>query len=187
MARRALDLAGHRDRKVIGVARFSRPELADWLQDRRIETIACDLLALEALDQLPDAAGVVSMFAMKFGTTGQEDQTWAMNAFLPGLVVQRYRRSRIVAFSTGNVYPLTPVDSGGPTEDQPPEPGGRIRDELPGTGTDSEPIRAEHSKIPMAIIRLNYAVELRYGILIDLAQKVSRMTSRSTWAWATSM
>ena len=114
---------------------------------------------------------VVSMFAMKFGSTGQESQTWAMNSFLPGLVALKYRRSRIVAFSTGNVYGLVPVARGGSTETDPPEPVGEYAMSCLGR----ERILEHFSRtmgIPMALIRLNYAVEMRYGVLVDLARKV---------------
>ncbi len=89
MARRAFDAAGHRDRRVVGVARFTSPETEAWLNARGVETIRCDLLEPGAIDKLPDSPNVVSMFAMKFGSTGQEHQTWAMNSFLPGLVARQ--------------------------------------------------------------------------------------------------
>ena len=111
------------------------------------------------------------MFAMKFGSTGQEYQTWAMNSFLPGLVALKYRRSRIVAFSTGNVYGLVPVSRGGSTETDPPRPVGEYAMSCLGR----ERILEHFSRtmgIPMALIRLNYAVEMRYGVLVDLARKV---------------
>lgn len=171
MARRALDMAGQPDRKVVGVARFSNPALVDWLRERRIEPVACDLLEPGAIERLPDVPLVVSMFAMKFGTGGQPDLTWVMNAFLPGLVAQRFRSSRIVAFSTGNVYPLTPAASGGPVESDALGPVGEYAMSCVGR----ERILSYHSRslgTPMALIRLNYAVELRYGILVEVARKV---------------
>jgi dTDP-4-dehydrorhamnose reductase len=171
MARRAFDAFGHGDRRVIGVARFSEPGSESWLQDRGIETIRCDLLEPGALARLPEVANVVSMFAMKFGATGQEARTWAMNAFLPGLVADRYHRSRIVAFSTGNVYGLEPVAGGGSRETDPTRPIGEYGMSCLGR----ERILEHQSRvlgIPMALIRLNYAVEMRYGVLVDLARKV---------------
>jgi nucleoside-diphosphate-sugar epimerase len=171
MARRAFDASGRRERRVVGVARFTDPESESWLRDRGVETIRCDLLEPDALERLPEVPNVVSMFAMKFGSTGQEFQTWAMNSFLPGLVARQYRRSRIVAFSTGNVYGLVPVSQGGSTESDPPRPVGEYAMSCLGR----ERILEHFSRtmdIPMALIRLNYAVEMRYGVLVDLARKV---------------
>jgi nucleoside-diphosphate-sugar epimerase len=171
MARRAFDASGHGDRRVIGVARFSAPGSESWLRDRGIETIRSDLLDTDALARLPEVPNVVSMFAMKFGATGQEARTWAMNAFLPGMVAERYRRSRIVAFSTGNVYGLEPVGGGGSRETDPPRPVGEYGMSCLGR----ERILEHQSRtlgIPMALIRLNYAVEMRYGVLVDLGRKV---------------
>src|SRR6476646_9347477 len=123
LARRASDQTGA-EKRIIAVARFTNPSLASQLSSEGIETIACDLLDPGRLTDLPDAANVVFMAARKFGTTGAEYLTWAMNTYLPGLVAERYRDSRIVAFSTGNVYPLTPVKDGGAVESTPVEPKG---------------------------------------------------------------
>src|SRR5262249_30191447 len=123
------------------------------------------------LERLPEAPYIVSMFAMKFGSTGQESKTWAMNCLLPGLVARRFQRSRIVAFSTGNVYGLVPVSGGGSREADPPRPAGEYAMSCLGR----ERILEHFSRtlgIPMALIRLNYAVEMRYGVLVDLARKV---------------
>jgi nucleoside-diphosphate-sugar epimerase len=171
MARRAFDASGRCDRRVLGVARFSEPGCESWLRDRGIEPIRCDLLDPDALERLPEVPNVVSMFAMKFGATGQEARTWAMNAFLPGLVAGRYRRSRIVAFSTGNVYGLEPVRGGGSREADPPRPVGEYGMSCLGR----ERVLEHQSRtlgIPMALIRLNYAVEMRYGVLVDLGRRV---------------
>ena len=157
MARRAFDAAGRRDRRVFGVARFSEPGRESWLRDRGIEPIGCDLLDPEALGRLPEVPNV-----MKFGATGQEARTWGVNAFLPGLVAAKYRRSRIVAFSTGNVYGLAPVGGGGCRETDPTRPVGEY-----GMSCLGRERVLEHQRrtlgIPMAVIRLNYAVEMRYG------------------------
>ena len=112
MAHRASDLAGT-PRRVIGVARFSSPEAESALREHGVETVRCDLLDEEAVARLPDAPNVVFMAGRKFGSTGSEPLTWAMNCFLPTVVCRRYAGSRIVAFSTGNVYGLAPVGSGG--------------------------------------------------------------------------
>ncbi len=170
MARRASDAAGS-NRKVIGVARFSSDHLESWLQHHGVETIRCDLLDSTQLDHLPDVPNIVFMAGMKFGSTGQEARTWAMNAYLPGLVCQKFRNSRIVAFSTGNVYGLTPVSDGGSVESDPLRPVGEYAMSCVGRERVFEHFSRE-LKVPMAILRLNYAVELRYGVLVDLARRV---------------
>src|SRR4029077_3645413 len=121
MAKRASNLAG-KSRRVIGVSRFSSPKLESQLQLAGVETLRSDLLDPKSLSALPDAANIVFMAGMKFGCTGQESLTWAMNSFLPGLVSERYRNSRIAAFSTGNVYGLSPVSKQGSRETDPLHP-----------------------------------------------------------------
>jgi nucleoside-diphosphate-sugar epimerase len=170
MARRAFDQA-HISRRVIGVARFSEDGLEERLQKHGVQTIRCDLLDPEQLARLPEVPNVLAMVGMKFGATGQEARTWAVNAFLPGLICHRFRRARIVAFSTGNVYGLTPVALGGSVETDPLAPVG----EYALSAVGRERIYEHFSRtlgIPMALLRLNYATELRYGVLVDLAQKI---------------
>ena len=126
MAKRASDAAGVRSagRKIIGVSRFGKDgkdELRSRLEAWGIQTLAADLLDRRQLGQLPDAPNVVYMAGMKFGSTGNEPLTWAMNTFLPGMVAQRYARSRIAAFSTGNIYGLSPVVRGGSIESETPQ------------------------------------------------------------------
>jgi nucleoside-diphosphate-sugar epimerase len=169
MVRRAFDLLGRRDR-VIGVARFTSGG-EDWLHGHGVETIRCDLLDSDELARLPDAPNVIFMTGMKFGSTGNESLTWAMNSFLPGLACRRFRRSRIVAFSTGNVYGLSPVARGGSTEDDPPGPVGEYAMSCLGRERMFEHF-SRTLGIPIALIRLNYACDLRYGVLVDLARKV---------------
>ncbi len=170
LARRALDAAGSRQR-VIGVARFSDPNVEAGLQRDGVETISSDLLEPMALSQLPDAPNVVFMAAKKFGTTGAESSTWAMNTFLPGLVAERYRAARIVAFSSGNVYPLVPISSGGATEDTPVAPIGEYAESVLGRERLFEYGSAQWGT-NVVLFRLNYAVELRYGVLVDIASAV---------------
>ena len=170
MAKRASDMAGAK-RKIIGVSRFSTEGLTSELRAQGIETVTCDLLDTEALDRLPDAPNILYMAGMKFGSTGNVALTWAMNAHLPGLVARRFRHSRIVAFSTGNVYPLVPVIQGGSTEEDPPQPVGEYAMSCLGR----ERIFEHYSRtlqIPIAMLRLSYAVEMRYGVLADIASKV---------------
>ena len=121
LARRAADMAGIRQR-IVAVARFSNSTLTAELHELDIETIACDLLEAGALSKLPDSPNVIFMAARKFDTSSAEHLTWAMNTFLPGLVAERYRNSRIVTFSTGNVYPLRSEAEGGATESVPVAP-----------------------------------------------------------------
>jgi nucleoside-diphosphate-sugar epimerase len=171
MAKRASDLAGV-TRRVIGVSRFSASSgLVERLHSWGIETHRCDLLDAKSYAQLPDASNVVFMAGMKFGSTGQESLTWAMNTFVPGLVSERYRNSRIAIFSTGNVYGLSPVSRGGSLENDPLHPVGEYALSCLGRERIFEHFSRVY-QIPMSILRLNYAVELRYGVLLDIAQKV---------------
>lgn len=172
MARRASDEAGVR-RRVIGVSRFSQPGLEERLRQHGVETIRCDLLDQSQLDSLPDAPLVIGMTGMKFGATGQAALTWAMNSYLPGMICQKFRRSRIVAFSTGNVYPLAPVAQGGSLETDPLDPVGDYAMSALGRERIYEHF-SRSLEIPMALLRLNYAAELRYGVLVDLAGQIWR-------------
>jgi nucleoside-diphosphate-sugar epimerase len=172
MAKRASEAAGL-GRRVFGVSRFSNAELPEQLKRWGIQPIACDLLDRAQLAKLPDAPNVVYMPGMKFGSSGQQARTWAMDAYLPGLVCERYRSSRMVAFSTGNVNALVPVTSGGAVETDEPRPVGEYGMSCLGRERVLEHFSRELN-IPMAIIRLNYAVEMRYGVLADVAAKVLR-------------
>jgi nucleoside-diphosphate-sugar epimerase len=170
MLKRAADEAGVRKR-VIGVSRFSSADLPRQLQAWGIETVAADLLDVDQLEKLPRVANVVYMAGMKFGTTGQSARTWAMNAVLPAYVARRFRGSRIVAFSTGNVYPMVPVTSGGATEADEPQPVGEYAQSCLGRERVFEHFSRTDST-PVALIRLNYAAEMRYGVLVDMARRV---------------
>jgi nucleoside-diphosphate-sugar epimerase len=170
MARRASDQAGIR-RRVIGVARFSTAGLEERLRSQGVETVRCDLLDPAAVAALPGAANVIVLAGMKFGTTGQEALTWAQNAYLPALVGSHFRGSRLVAFSTGNVYGLTPVALGGSRESDPLSPVGEYACSCVGR----ERLYEYFSRTlgtQAALLRLNYAQEPRYGVLVDLAQRV---------------
>lgn len=170
LARRALDEAGSRS-DVIGVARFSDPKVRDLLESRGVRTLQADLLADDAMKQLPDAANVIFLAARKFGSTGDESTTWAMNTLLPARVADRYRDSRIVALSTGNVYPLSPIESHGPTEDDLTGPIGEYAQSCRGKERMFEYF-SRQCATRTAIVRLNYAIDLRYGVLIDIARRV---------------
>ena len=170
MAKRAIDQAGKKH-AVLGVARFSDARSRETLEAAGVRTIPCDLLDREQVLRLPDAAAVISAVGQKFGTTGAEAATWATNAYLPGLIAERYRGVPTLAFSTGNVYPLVPVVSGGATEETPPGPIGEYAQSALGRERMFE-YCSRRDRTPTTIYRLNYAVELRYGILLEIAQKV---------------
>jgi nucleoside-diphosphate-sugar epimerase len=167
MARRAAP-----DRRIIAVARFSDPAVATALQDEGIEPIRADLLDRGAIAGLPSVPNVIMMAGHKFGTSDAPWRTWATNTLLPALIAEAMSGSRIVAFSTGNVYPFLPVASGGATEDEPllPAPG-----DYAASCIGRERILRWYSEergTPGLIFRLNYAIDMRYGVLHDVGRKV---------------
>jgi len=168
--KRACDMAGVKKR-IIGVARFSDENVKKNLDNNGIETIVCDLLERQQVDNLPDVENVIFMAGMKFGTVSNQPLTWAMNSYVPALVATKFKNSCIVALSTGNVYPLVPVSSGGSKETDPPEPIGEYAQSCLGRERVFEYFSSKFS-IPSVIVRLNYAVELRYGVLYDIGKKV---------------
>ncbi len=170
MARRAVDRAGT-SRIVTAVSRFSMPAARDALERHGIRTIACDLLDRRAVAALPDAADVIYMAGMKFGASSNPALTWAENCLLPAAVCERYARSRIAAFSTGNVYGLVPAGQGGSTERDEPAPAGEYAMSCLGRERVFEYF-SERSGTPVSLLRLNYACELRYGVLADIARRV---------------
>lgn len=172
MARRAIDAAGVAAR-VIGVSRFSSPAHQRALDAHGVETIRCDLFDEGALERLPEAPNVIFMAGRKFGSTGDEPLTWAMNAHLPALVARRFASSRIVVFSTGNVYGLTPIGRGGSREGDPPHPVGEYAMSCLARERLFEYF-SRANRTSVTILRLNYAVEMRYGVLVDLALRVLR-------------
>jgi len=169
-ARRACDWA-RIPKRIIGVARFSDDKVRQELEAAGIETLSVDLLEPGAIAKLPDAPNVLYMAARKFGSTGQEYLTWAMNTMLPALVADRYAASRIVAFSTGNVYPLVPAMGGGASETTPTGPVGEYAQSALGRERIFE-FFSQRNGTPMMFLRLNYAIDLRYGVLLDIGQKV---------------
>jgi nucleoside-diphosphate-sugar epimerase len=169
-AKRAIDADGAKTR-VIAVSRYSDAAARRVLDDAGIETISADILNRDELALLPDVPNVIYMAGRKFGSTGAESMTWAMNAYLPALVCEKFRGARIVAFSSGNIYPFMPVASGGATE----------RTHVGPVGEYAQSVLArermfEHFALTngtgVVLIRLNYAVELRYGVLLDIGTKV---------------
>lgn len=170
MAARALATIGSPHR-VIGVARFSQPGLREKLEAWGIHTIPCDLLDREAVGRLPESRNLIFMAGQKFGTSGNPDLTWAMNVGVPLHVCERYGTGRVVVFSTGNVYPLTRVVEGGAVETDPPEPVGEYASSCLGRERIFEYF-ARTRGLQVAIMRLNYAIDLRYGVLLDIALRV---------------
>lgn len=170
LAREASDRAGVK-RRVIGVSRFSEPHSKAELEAHGVETIVADLLNEDDLASLPEAPNILYLAGTKFGTTGKESFTWAMNAYLPGRVAERYKKSRIVAFSTGNVYPFSPVTEGGVSEDQPASPVGEYGQSCLGRERVFQYFCTRYT-IPTLIYRLNYAIDLRYGVLLEIAKAV---------------
>jgi len=170
LAVRATQEAG-RTRRVIAAARFSDAALPGRLAGDGIETVRCDLFDPEQVSRLPIVSNIIYMAGQKFGTAGDADRTWGVNAYLPGVVATRFPGARIVAFSTGNVYPLWPVASPGPSEADPTGPIG----EYAMSVLARERVFAHFSRrngIPMALLRLNYAIEPRYGVIRDIADRV---------------
>jgi nucleoside-diphosphate-sugar epimerase len=166
MARRAAPA-----KRVVAVARFSETGVRETLERREIETIACDLLDRSAVERLPQFANVVFMAGRKFGAEGDLPLTWAMNVHVPAIVADVFRRARIVAFSTGCVYPFVPTDGGGASEDMAPDPPGEYAMSCVGRERMFEHFSHLYGT-PGRLFRLNYAIDLRYGVLHDIAAKV---------------
>lgn len=169
MARLAADRG--RGRRVIAVSRFSEPGRREEFTASGVEVISADLSDPGALSGLPDVDNVVYLVGRKFGTQGDPWTTWAVNTYLPARVAERFAGSRIVAFSTGNVYPLTPVTSGGAAEQTDPDPVGEYAQSCLGRDRLLQHMSITNGT-PVAILRLNYAIDLRYGVLHDIARKV---------------
>lgn len=171
LAKQAVDKAGVH-KKVIAVSRFSEQGLEQELNKSGIQTISADLLEDDQLKALPDVKNVLYLAGTKFGTTGKESFTWAMNAYLPGRVAEKYRHSNIVAFSTGNVYPLTTVTMGGATETHAPEPLGEYAQSCLGRERIFQYCSLKYNT-PVLIYRLNYANDVTYGVLLEIAKSVN--------------
>lgn len=176
LAQRAIN-AGGGHHKVIAVSRFSETAATAPLTQHGIECVACDMLTQP--EALPDAAHVIFMAGRKFGTAGQEALTWEANALLPALIAERYRDSRIAVFSSANVYPRTPADSGGCTEDTPPQPEGEYAMSVLARERIFECAAYRH-RTKISIIRLAYAIDLRYGVLCDIAMNIMQGLPIST-------
>lgn len=170
MAQRAVEEAGV-DKKVFGVARFSDPAAKASLERAGVTAVAADLTDDLELDAIPDAANVIYMAGNKFGTVGNEHFTWMMNSYLPGRVAQRFRASRIVAFSTLVTYPLADVSTGGSRETDPPGAIGEYAASCVGRERMFEHYSHKYGT-PVLLFRLGYSIETRYGVLQEIAQAV---------------
>lgn len=160
-------------RRVIAVSRFSSPKAAEALARHGVETIACDLMDRGAVQRLPDAPNVIFMAGQKFGTSDAPELTWVMNTLVPAIVAERYAGSRIVVFSTGCVYPLAPLDGPGSQEEEALTPPGEYANSCVGRERVFSHFAKQHGT-PALMFRLSYAIDLRYGVLLDVAQKVAR-------------
>ena len=172
LAKRAASAANH-PMDVIAVSRFSDTRARQWLESHGVKTICCDLLEEASLQQLPEAVNVIYLVGQKFGTAQNPAATWAMNTIVPARVGERYPHTRIVALSTGNVYPLSQVSRGGSVETDPLTPLAEYGNAAVGRERIFEFCSRAHNT-PVTLLRLFYAVELRYGVLVDIAQKVFR-------------
>jgi nucleoside-diphosphate-sugar epimerase len=161
------------DKRVIGVARFSDPQVRNRLESWGIETIACDLLDGDALQALPRVPNIIFAAGHKFGAKDNQALTWAMNTHVPALVADTFRDARIVSFSTGNIYPLTPIGRQAPDEQTAPSPLGEYAQSCIGRERMFEYFSTRH-QTPGRTFRLNYAIDMRYGVLFDIASKVFR-------------
>lgn len=170
LARRAAEAAGHK-LDVVAVSRFRDAASRRWLEERGVRTLSCDLLDGPAVSRLPDAENLIYLVGLKFGTAQNPAATWAMNTLVPARVCERFPRGRIVALSTGNVYPLSEVSRGGSVEADALTPLG----EYANAAVARERIFEFHSRrhgTALTLLRLFYAVELRYGVVADIAHKV---------------
>jgi len=170
LAKKACIAAGV-DKRIIAVSLFDDPYAIAILEENGVEIINMDMMKPGALAELPDADNIIYMAGRKFGTNGQEYLTWAMNTWLPSLVAERFKTSRIVVFSSGNIYPMVRPKDGGTDESTPPNPVGEYA--MSTLGRERVFEYASHTYgTPVCMYRLNYAVDLRYGVLNDIAQTI---------------
>lgn len=170
LARRAAESAKH-SLRIMAVSRFSDPQAKRALEKSGVETCEADLLERDSYKRLPDAENIIYLVGLKFGTAQNPSLTWAVNTLVPAYAVERYPNAKMVALSTGNVYPLVPVKSGGATEDHPLTPMGEYANAAVARERVFE-YCAQKYRTSLTLLRLNYAVELRYGVLVDIARRV---------------
>ena len=179
------------DRKILVAARFSNPAVRAKLDRAGVETIVCDFLDRATVSRLPRVPNIIFMAGRKFGTEGCEELTWAVNILAPAFVAEHFKESRIVAFSTGCVYPLVDAASGGCTEAVAPEPVGEYSQSCLGRERILQ-YAARQYGTRMLLFRLNYAIDLRYGVLHDIAmpiwrgEKVNNAVSHFNAIWQSS-
>ena len=171
MVRRGMDLIGEASRRVFAVSRFSSLVAAESLRQAGVETISCELMDRAAVQQLPNAPNVICLVGQKFGTRDAPELTWVANTLVPAIVAERFAKSRIVALSTGCVYPLVSTNGPGAAEDAALAPPGEYANSCVGRERVFEYF-SKFNGTPMVFVRLCYAIDLRYGVLLDLAQKV---------------
>lgn len=159
------------DKRVIAVSRFSDEEVVTSLKDAGVEIIKADLLNEEEMQGLPDVLNVIYLVGYKFGTTGNEPYTWIMNTYLPARVAEKFSNSRIVVFSSGNIYPLSPVTHGGSSEDTATSPVGEYAQSCLGRERMFQYF-SQKNQTPVLLYRLNYANDVSYGILLEIARAV---------------
>ncbi len=187
LAVNAIKAAGVK-KSVYGVARFSDDSTRSKLDADGVKTIVCDLMDQKQISALPQVKNIIFMAGRKFGTQGGEDLTWAMNVLAPAYMAEHFKKSRITAFSTGCVYPLVTAEEGGCTEDVTPEPVGEYSQSCLGRERVLE-YSARMNKTPMLLFRLNYSIDLRYGVLHDIAmpiwkgEKVNNAVSHFNAIW----
>jgi nucleoside-diphosphate-sugar epimerase len=169
---RACRTAG-RPRRIVAAGRFSRPGIREALERSGVETIACDFFTPSDMDGLPHAENVILMVGQKFGSTDDPSGTWATNTYLTGAALQRFPNARWVVFSTGNVYPMSPANGDGPSEADGTEPVGEYAQSALARERVVE-FFSRKNETAVSILRLNYAIELRYGVLRDIADRVHR-------------
>ncbi|HET7872772.1 MAG TPA: NAD-dependent epimerase/dehydratase family protein, partial [Terriglobales bacterium] len=171
LARRAAEEAGRSDLEIIAVSRFADANARQWLESRGVRTVNCDLLDRDGIARLPAAENIIYLVGLKFGTSQNPGSTWATNTLVPALVCERYSAGRVVALSTGNVYPLSDAGRGGAVESDALTPLGEYANAAVGRERIFEFCSARYGT-KVALLRLCYAVELRYGVLADIARKV---------------
>lgn len=161
--------AGVKD--LIGVDLFPNPEVQTYLENLGVRCIKCDLLDEDAVARLPEAANVFLLVGFKFGATGKEPFLWTMNSYLPARLMARFKNSRVIYLSSGNVYKFTPVTGTGANETDEVDPIGEYAQSRLG-GERMVQFQSLRNGTKTLIVRLFYSTELRYGIILDVAQKI---------------
>ncbi len=170
LAKRAAVAAG-KELRVDAASRFSNADKRDWLEQRGVETAAVDVFDRQAVEALPDSDNVIYLVGLKFGTSVDSVQTWATNTVAPSIFAERYCSSKVVALSTGNVYPFTTLESGGSVEGDALTPLGEYANAAVARERVLEYF-SRKNQMPLSLVRLNYAHDLRYGVLTDIAKRI---------------